>query len=286
MEINWKTSLYCLIGNPIEWSLSPLIHNSIFNLLNIDSVYLTFNVVDQNLKIALEGLKSIEVKGFNVTIPHKKNIIKHLDHISEEAKIIGAVNTVKNIDGKLIGYNTDGEGFLQTFKDNNINLKDKNILLLGAGGAAFAIGGTLAKYDVNSITIANRSLINAKKLENKINLINKNIITNTIELNSDFIDKKNIDIIINSTSVGMYPMENMTPIELNGFNKELIVYDIVYKPRESMFLKEAKLQGYKTFNGISMLINQGILSQKIWLEDISKINLEITKKIEGILENM
>lgn len=286
MKIDWNTNLYCLIGNPIEKSLSPLIHNTIFELTNNNSIYLAFNVQEKDLKTTLEGFKSIGIKGFNVTVPHKKNIIKYLDYVSKEAEIIGAVNTVVNENGKLIGYNTDGEGFLKIFNEYNIDLVGKNILILGAGGAAFAIGSTLAMKDVKTITIANRNIENAKVLENKINNINKNIVTQSIIINSNDYNKEDIDIIINTTTLGMYPMEYLSPIELNGFSKDLIVYDIVYKPKETKLIKEAKAKGYIAVNGISMLLNQAILAQEIWLKDDKKINSKIIQNLEGILEDM
>lgn len=285
MHMTYKTKLYCLIGNPIEKSLSPIIHNNIFKSLKEDSVYLAFNIKDDDLKNTIETFKAMEIQGFNVTIPHKKTIIKYLDMVTQEAKIIGAVNTVKNENGKLIGYNTDGDGFLQTFYDNNISLKDKNILLLGSGGAAFAIGSILAIKEIQSIYIASRNTKDCILLKEKINLINNKVKAETTNLNLDNIDKKSIDIIINATSLGMYPMENMSPIELNGFSQDLIVYDIVYKPKETKLIKEAKSKDLLTLNGISMLINQAIFSQNIWLDLDKKINSEIIKKIEGFLDN-
>ncbi|WP_353095913.1 shikimate dehydrogenase [Tissierella praeacuta] len=283
MKTTWETKLYCLIGNPIDKSLSPIIHNSIFTILNKNSMYLGFNIENGNLKSAIEGLKALKVKGFNVTIPYKKSIIKYLDDITFEANAIGAVNTVKNHNGKLIGYNTDAGGFLQTFYDNDIKIKNKNVLIIGAGGAAYGIASSLAINGVNSITIANRTLNNSIRLKENINRINNKVITKIINLNLNDLNKKDIDIIINITSIGMYPLENMSPLELNGFSLDTIVYDIVYKPYETKLIKEAKSKGFKTFNGISMLLNQAIFSQNIWGNLDKKINLEIFKKIEGIL---
>lgn len=285
MQMTYKTKLYCLIGNPIEKSLSPIIHNNIFESLNEDSVYLAFNIKDYDLKNTIETFKAMKIHGFNVTIPHKKTIIKYLDIITPEAKTIGAVNTVKNENGKLIGYNTDGEGFLQTFYDNNIDVKNKNFLLLGSGGAAFAIGSILAIKEIQKLYIASRNTKDCVLLKEKVNLINNKVITETTNLKLDNIDKKSIDIIINATSLGMYPMENMSPIELNGFSQNLIVYDIVYKPKETKLIKEAKSKGLLTLNGISMLVNQAIFSQNIWLDSDKKIDIEIIKKIEGFLDN-
>lgn len=285
MHITSKTKLYCLIGNPIEKSLSPIIHNSIFKILNEDSIYLAFNVKERDLEDTLKTFKTINVQGFNVTIPHKKTIIKYLDNISPDVKIIGAVNTVKNENGKLIGYNTDGEGFIKTFYDNRIDINNKNILLLGSGGAAFAIGSILAMKEVKGIYIASRNNNESRLLKEKINVINNDINIKIDNLNLGNIDKKSIDIIINATSLGMYPMEEISPIELNGFSVNSILYDIVYKPKETKLIKEAKSKDIKTLTGISMLVNQAIFSQDIWLGLNKSINIRVTGKIEGILDN-
>ncbi len=227
----------------------------------------------------------MKVQGFNVTIPYKKSIIEYLDALAPEAKVMGAVNTVKNHNGKFIGYNTDGGGFLQTFYDSNIDIKDKNFLLIGAGGAAYAIANALAMNGVKSIVIANRTFENNILLQKKINSINSNILTKVMDLSLKGIDKESINIIINATSIGMYPLENMAPLELNGFSPDTIVYDIVYKPFETQLIRDAKAKGFKTFNGISMLLNQAIFSQNIWGNLAENKNLEIFKKIEGILPN-
>lgn len=282
MSIDSSTTLYCLIGNPIDKSLSPLIHNEMFRIFGKNSIYLAFNIEENKLRDVIDGFKAINVKGFNVTIPFKKTIIRYLDGLSPEAEILGAVNTVKNQDGKLIGYNTDGEGLYKTLRNNNIDVKDKNILLLGAGGAAYGIGITLSTKGIKSIYIANRTREKAVNLEKEIKKINPNISTSIGDLSLREINKKDIDIIINATSIGMYPLENLSPIELNGFDKKTIVYDIVYKPRETKLIKEANLRGFKAINGLSMLLEQAILSQKVWFNLDEKF-LEKAKKVEGLL---
>lgn len=281
MEIMWDTELYCLVGDPINFSLSPIIHNYIFKILNRNSVYLAFNIEEKKLKKTINTFKSLNVKGFNVTIPHKKKIIKYLDEISPEAEKIGAVNTVKNQNGKFIGYNTDGHGFIKTFKDNNIALQGKNILLIGAGGAANSIASSLLMEDVKKLYISNRSKKNANSLKERISPLN---IETEIEIvNIKYLDKNSIDIIINSTPIGMYPMENKTPLDITGFTKNTIVYDIIYKPKNTQLLKDAKTNGLTTFNGKSMLLNQAILSQNIWFNTEKKINFKNFKEIEGVL---
>lgn len=286
MEINWNTSLYALIGNPINNSLSPKIHNFILEELKLNSLYMAFNIQEQDLEQAIEGFKAMGVKGFNITIPFKKEIIKYLDSISPEAEIIGAINTVKNQNGKLVGYNTDGLGFLKTFKDNNVDLAHKNILIIGAGGAAYGIACTLANENIESISIANRSVENSLILKEKIESINSNIDVLLDDLNLQKINKNIIDIIINTTSIGMSPEEDKCPIVLDGFKGEIVVYDIIYKPLKTKLLMEAENKGYKTFNGLSMLINQAILAESIWNEIDDEKNKKIFKEIEGIWKFM
>lgn len=264
--IDSNTKLYCLIGNPISKSLSPYIHNNNFKYNDINAVYLSFNV--ENLSDSIVGIKTLGIKGFNVTIPYKEDIIRYLDEIDPLAEKIGAVNTVKNIDGKLIGFNTDGTGFLEIFKNKNINLKDKNILILGAGGAARAISFALASENVKSIAITNRNKDRAIGLIEEIKKNYKN-------LNAYCIEKKYVkdiyDIVINTTPIGMYPNIDKTPIDTSDFSKNTIIYDIIYKPKETLFLRGAKEEGKMTINGLDMLINQAILSEKIWISENLKI---------------
>ncbi|MBU5437502.1 shikimate dehydrogenase [Tissierella sp. MSJ-40] len=283
MVINWNTDLFCLIGHPVSKTLSPIIHNKFFELINKNSIYLAFDIEKDNLFDVLKTFKAMNVKGFNVTIPHKIEIMDYLDSISEEAKLIGAVNTVKNENGQLVGYNTDGIGFLKSLTDNNIKIKDKTILLLGAGGAAYAIGVTLSLEGASKIYINNRSIENSNNLAKKIKSLNKNVYLEVGDLSLNNINKLDVDIIINTTSIGMYPKIEMVPIEISGFSQNILVYDIIYKPNKTKLLIEAEMEGYRTISGLSMLINQALYSQKIWngfeLEEIQRY----VKELEGIL---
>ncbi|RKD34595.1 shikimate dehydrogenase [Thermohalobacter berrensis] len=273
MDINSDTKLYCLIGHPISKSLSPYIHNFSFNKNNINAKYLAFEVDKYKLKDCISGIKALDIKGFNVTIPHKVDIINYLDDISEEAKLIGAVNTVKNVNGKLIGYNTDGLGFIKSLYDKKIDLEGKNVLILGSGGASRAISMMLAKEGVRKIHILNRTIDKAKKL---INDIKKNFpkieysYSNLAEFNIN--NQQDIDIIINCTSVGMYPDENEIPLDIKFINQNTIVYDIIYKPLKTKFLKKAEEKGCLIINGLKMLIYQALISEEIWLN--KKLDLE------------
>lgn len=284
MSINWETKLYCLIGHPISKSLSPIIHNSFYRLNKKNSIYLTFDIEEEKLNDIIHGFIAMNVQGFNVTIPHKIKIMDYLDEISKEAKLIGAVNTVKNINGRLIGYNTDGLGFLKSLKDKKIDIRNKNILILGAGGAANAISTSLALSGVNTIYINNRNIDKGKELARKIKLQFSNINVDYGDLTLSNVIKEEVHMIVNCTSVGMYPYADETPIVLNGFSKDLIVYDIIYKPEKTKLLKLSRNKGYTTIGGLPMLINQGLYSQKIWLDEEIKNIYNNYDKIKRILD--
>ncbi len=282
MKINWQTDLYCLIGNPISKSLSPDIHNYFFEINNLNKIYLAFDVEKEYLETVIKSFKALNIKGFNVTIPYKIEIMNYLDELTKESKILGAVNTVVNKEGKLIGDNTDGKGFI-TALEKNIDIKDKKVLILGAGGAAHAIGFSLAMEGVKEIIILNRTEEKARNLRNKIRKKFSSIIVDSesiYEFNSEWLD---VDIIINCTSLGMYPNVKDIPLDLSKFNKKTIVFDIVYKPLKTKFIKRAEKNGLRTINGLSMLVNQAILSQQIW-DNLNEKSVEKNrKKIKGFL---
>ena len=285
MNITWDTDVYCLIGHPVSKSLSPVIHNSFFELIDKNCLYLVFDVEEGNLKTIIDGIKVLNIKGFNVTLPYKINIIDYLDEISDEAKLIGAVNTVKNERGKLIGYNTDGMGFIRSLHMMDLDIKNKNMLILGAGGAANAIATTLALNGAKKIYINNRSIERAKRLAEKIKYQFPNTLVEYGGVDLIGVKKEKIYMIINCTSAGMYPNVDDIPIILDGFSDDLIVYDLIYKPRNTKLLKVAQDKGYRTINGLYMLINQGLYSQKIWIDD-EKCNVyNYFDEIRRVLEN-
>ena len=276
-KISYKTSLYGLIGSPVEKSLSPDIHNLSFSNNDIDSVYLAFDVKSDCLEDAINGMKSIGVKGFNVTIPHKVDIIKYLDGLDEEAEMLGAVNTVKYKDEKLIGYNTDGRGFIELLKANDVSIKGSSAVVIGAGGASRAICMLLAKEGLKKLNIINRTIEKAIKVKEEI----ENIFDVEIEVGI-LDDYSNCDILINTTSVGMYPNIDKIPFDLNLIPIKTVVVDIIYKPLQTKLLLEAKKSGHKTIEGIGMLINQAIFSEEIWFD--KKLDKEsIIKTISELL---
>jgi len=262
MNITGSTNIVGLIGNPVEHSFSPQMHNAAFKALNLDYTYVAFDVNPADLKTAINGAKSLNIKGFNVTIPHKINVINYLNTLDDIAKLIGAVNTIdfKN----LKGYNTDGIGAIKAIEEID-SVKNKNIVIAGAGGASRAISFYLAKYGADKITILNRNIDKAKNLANDI--LNSNLIedikTDSISQINDYLNDSNI--LINTTPVGMSPNINDKPIATaDNMHEDLIVFDAVYNPNETVLLKEAIKANAKPVYGIKMLLYQGAESFKIW----------------------
>ena len=263
MHIDAKTTLCGIIGNPVEHSMSPVIHNAAFNDLELNYVYLAHNVTD--VKGALTGMKSLNIRGFSVTIPHKCEVLNYLDEIDSVAEQIGAVNTVVNNNGRLIGYNTDWIGFIQSLKKYT-TIKEKNITLLGAGGAARAIAFGLKKEDA-SIIILNR----IEEIEMAESLA-KEIECGYGELsNKDKIMEA--DIIINATSVGMSPMNNDSPVDLNALQPGQIIYDIIYNPLETKLLHHAKSIGCQVISGYEMLLRQAVDQFELWTKKNAPIDV-------------
>lgn len=251
---------FAVIGDPIDHSLSPNIHSAAFREMNLDSSYIAYRIPKGELEEGIEGLKKIKIDGFNITIPHKIEMMKYLDKIDESCSLIGAVNTVTNTNGILKGYNTDMDGFLEPFKKKKLNIVNTKVLLLGAGGAARAIVAGFAKEKANSITIANRTLENAKNLSEFAKKIGLNAKAIKIEDVKD--TAKNFDIIVNATSVGL--KDESSPISLEGINEKTIVYDIVYMPINTNFIKKAKERNATIIYGYEMLLGQAVRSFEIW----------------------
>lgn len=255
--------VYGVIGHPIAQSKSPLIHNDAFQTLNIDAVYLAFDVDPDDLKRAVLGMRALKIAGFNVTVPHKIKIMEYLDEIDEEARMIGAVNTVVNKDGTLIGYNTDGRGYVESLiEETGETLADKHVLVIGAGGAARGIVTALLRRGIKKLTITNRTE------EKALPLIE---IAASLQTAAEVIKRKDAekrleeyDIIINTTSVGMSPDTNVSPLSLEALPLGKIVSDLIYNPLETKFLKEARLKGAKTVNGVGMFVNQAALAFEYW----------------------
>ncbi len=254
------TKTYAVIGDPIDQTLSPTIHNAAFRELNLDCTYIAYKVPKGELAAGVESLKKINISGFNVTIPHKVEMIKYLDSVDENCSVIGATNTVSYDNGKLKGYNTDMDGFLDPFRKRSLSVKDSNVLLLGAGGAARAIVAGFAKEKAKKITIANRTLQNANSMVQFAHKIGVDANAITIDQVGDTASDYNI--IVNSTSVGMKDEQSL--ISTKTINEKSIVYDIVSKPINTDLIKQSKKNGAIIIYGYEMLLGQAERAFKIW----------------------
>lgn len=262
--ITGKTLITGVIGHPLEHSFSPPMHNNAYKLLDMDYKYVPFHVKPENIKNVITAAKTMNIKGLNVTIPHKTTIIPYLDEIDEVAGKIGAVNTISFKDNIAKGYNTDGLGAIKSIQKYT-SLKGKNVLVVGAGGASKAITFTLLNEGINTLTIANRSKDNAQQLINNLknNTDFMNISYQPINETNKIISE--MDIIINTTPIGMYPNVNVNPpIKTDKIVAEHTVMDIIYNPLETELLKQAKLRQAQTISGTHMLVNQGIEAFKIF----------------------
>lgn len=262
MKIKGSTNIVGLIGHPVEHSFSPPMHNAAFDALGMDYAYVAFDVNPAELQKAIEGARSLNIRGFNVTIPHKIDVMKYLDEIDDVARLIGAVNTIdfKN----LKGYNTDGIGAVRAIEEV-ISIKNKNVVIAGAGGASRAISFYIAKYGADSLTILNRNVDKAQSLAGDVS--NSGLID---DVKSDSINEINAyladaDILVDTTPLGMHPHINDQPIATaENMHDELVVFDAVYNPNETVLLKQAIEAGAKPVYGIKMLLYQGAESFKIW----------------------
>jgi shikimate dehydrogenase len=248
--ITATTKLCAVIGNPIEHSLSPLIHNAAFEQLKLNYVFLAFKV--EQLKEAVVGMRSLNLKGVSVTIPHKIDVMDYLDDIEEVARKIGAVNTILNQEGRLLGYNTDCSGAIIALEEK-IELKDKKTILLGAGGSARAIAFGL-KGKGADLTILNRTVKKAEMLALELNCQHGGL---------ELLESLQPDILINTTSLGMYPKMDDTPVK-KDFLKNMLVFDIVYNPLKTRLIKEAEQNGCTTIMGLEMFVNQAALQFELW----------------------
>ncbi len=261
MNIKGSTNIVGLIGHPVEHSFSPPMHNAAFKALNMDYAYVAFDVNPLNLKSAIEGARSLNIKGFNVTIPHKIEVMQYLDELDEVAELIGAVNTIdfKN----MKGYNTDGIGAIKAIEEVS-SVKDKNVVVAGAGGASRAISFYLAKYGAGSITILNRNVDKSKRLAGDV--LASGLIS---DVNADSISEissrlNDADILVNTTPLGMHPNVEGSVATSEDMHDDLVVFDAVYNPHETLLLKEAIKAGAKPVYGIKMLLYQGAESFRIW----------------------
>jgi len=262
--ITGETKNLGVIGYPVAHSLSPLMQNAALKRAGLNYIYIAMPVAPQDLSVATEGLKRLGFKGFNVTIPHKTAIIKYLDEIDKGAAAIGAVNTVVEENGRWKGYNTDCLGFMQSVMDNGISVEGKNVVLIGAGGAASAVVWGLLTKGVHCVTLAVRNPAKAQSLVCAFSSYGK-IHVMLWEGEAYAIALKECDLLINCTPLGMAPEVDRAPkVDWENLNVAAAVCDLIYTPVETKFLQKARQRGHKTLNGEGMLIGQGAAAFRLW----------------------
>lgn len=269
-QITGHTRLTGLLGSPVSHSISPMMHNEGFEQLKLDYVYLAFDVPADKLSSAVDGFRTMNARGFNLTMPHKNEMCALCDLLSPAAEIIGAVNTVVNNNGTLTGYNTDGIGYMRALKADGIDIIGKKMTILGAGGAATSIFVQAALDGVSEISIFSRRSHFYERAEQIIKILSERTSCqiNLFDFDNPTLLKREISessILVNGTSVGMAPNTEQTLIPDASFlHKDLIVSDVIYNPRETTLLKLAHKAGCQTHNGLNMLLYQGAEAFKLW----------------------
>lgn len=260
-RVEFVKKLYGVIGDPIAHSMSPVMHNDLFELYSIDANYVPFHVKPENLEDAVKGFKAINLSGLSITVPHKTAIMPLLDEIDPLAEAIGAVNTLVNDQGRFIGYNTDGLGYLRGIKKEVPLFTDKNMLLIGAGGAARAIYFTMAQAGLKNIDIANRTLSQAEYLVGNCPFPKNSEVLSLKDAEEQL---SKYDFIVQTTSIGMHPDVDSSPISVDNLKPTAFVSDIIYTPLETKLLRDAKQKGARIQNGIPMFAYQGALQFEMW----------------------
>jgi len=263
MRIDHATLKFGVFGDPIAHSKSPLMMNTAFEAAGVQGIYMAFHVTPDRLRQAVDGIRGLGLRGVNVTIPHKQAVMAFLDEIDENARVIGAVNTIVNEGGRLIGYNTDGIGYVRSLKEETgVGIAGKRILILGAGGAARGIAYALACERPERIWIANRTEERAAELASSLAAY-ADFEGMGMERIADIIHK--VDIVINTTSVGMHPNVDERPADPRIFQPGTLFSDLIYNPLKTKWLEEAEQLGHKVHGGLGMFVYQGAYAYEYWL---------------------
>jgi len=283
-----NTQLLGLIGHPIKHTFSPFIHNVAVELKKLNYIYLPFDVPPSNLRNAIKGMIALGIKGFNVTIPHKEAVLSYMNNVSDEASIIGSINTIVNDQGKLNGYNTDADGILNTLLPYKEKLNGENVSIVGAGGAARAVIYSLIRYfKPKKINLINRTEQRAESLKIYFRDKMKFDSFKICELfPPDLINVlKDSKLIVNATPVGMFPDSDDTITTLKeSFKKNQIVFDLVYNPPQTKLLQLASSEGAVTLDGIKMLVHQAAKSFELWTGEILPID-ELNKSLQLYIQD-
>lgn len=278
MEINAKTRVCGLIGNPVEHSCSPVIHNSISELLDINMAYTTFLVEKDAVEHAVKGAYALNLLGMNVTVPHKQAVIPHLKEIDSLAESIGAVNTLVRVEGGYKGYNTDILGLYRALCEEGVAIEGENVIILGAGGASRAIAFLCGDKKANKVYLLNRTVEKAKDIADAVNeKMGREVVIPMAIQDYDKLPKEKY-LCIQTTSVGLHPHDDEAVIEDEHFYELIHTgYDAIYNPYETKFMKLVKKQGGRAFNGLKMLLYQAVEAYELWNQ--VKISKEICDEV-------
>ena len=287
-RITGHTELLTLMANPIRCSSSPAMHNEALAYLGLDYAYLCFEVDKSNLKESIEAMRALKVRGGNISMPNKIAVMQYLDRISPEAKLCGAVNTIVNDNGVLTGYMTDGRGFVMSLKDRGLDIRGKKMTIVGAGGVGRAIEVQSAIEGVSEMSIFN---VKDQHWDRACDTVA--VLRSSTSCKATLYDLADFDtlkreiydsyILVNATGVGMDPLANRTYIpDISYFRPGMNVFDVVYEPRETLFLKMAKQAGCRTMNGLAMMLFQGAASFKLWTG--KDMPIEHMKEVLGITD--
>lgn len=284
-NLNGKTKVCGLFGFPVEHSFSPAMHNAAFQSSGLNWAYLPFPVLPDQLAMAVQGIISLNLAGVNITVPHKQRVTPLLDEVDPTAAKLGAVNTIVNCGGKLVGYNTDGAGFIRSLAEEaHFQPRGKKVLLIGAGGAARAVAFTLALSGCKAIYLTNRTLETAIELAREIAL-NCGTPTEVLPWGYNLPTEAvaEMDLVVQTTSLGMWPNIQAAPeFPFAAMHSGQVVCDLIYTPRQTSFLQQASARGATILNGLGMLLYQGVLAYELWTGQAAPV--EIMKEVlEGQL---
>lgn len=273
MGKSYRSELVGVFGCPVEENPTGVMEEAAFAKMGLDYRYLTIRVEKGDLRAAMEAVKAFHMRGINLTIPHKVEVLKYLDELSPAAEIIGAVNTVVNRDGKLWGENTDGKGFLLSLEEEGVAVQGKNAVILGAGGAARAIAVEMALAGAAKIWIVNRSVGRGEELSQ--------LLKEKTKAQAEFVKWEkglwipaDADVVVQATSIGLYPNVQEKPdIDYDTITAQMTVSDVVFNDPHTLFLQEAKRRGAKTVNGLGMLVNQGARNFTLWTGERAPVDV-------------
>lgn len=284
--VSGKTQIYAILGTPISHSLSPIIHNTLFSYNNLDKIFLALNTDIDHLKLAIDVVRSFDIKGLSITMPLKEDILKYCDKLSPEAEIIGAVNCILNKNGILTGYNTDCTGFSMSII-NKVGALPDRVFIFGAGGVGKAIAAELVLKGVNKLFLTNRSIDKAENLGKKLEHLNKTEVE-IIPWDRKSWEEgiKESDLIINCTSLGMYNNGNLADIvPWKLVRSNTLIYETIYEPRETTLISKARSLNLKVIEGINLLIYQAAAAYKIWTELEPDINIIFKVVKDSVYDN-